>query len=119
MRGKNRLVRKRATIRKVSPWSVLKLSLIFYFCGLLVVMIGLTVLWAVIHRLGLIEQLTAIAATFQFDVRFYGDNIARAVFLIGLLNVVLLTGVNVFMAFLYNLVADVLGGFDLDIAIED
>ena len=113
------VVRRRATIRRVDPWSILKLSLIFYFCFLLVVMLGLTVFWSVVNRLGIIENLTRFLADLQLNLVINGANIARAIFLVGLLNVVLWSGINVFLAFLYNLVADLLGGLRVELASEE
>lgn len=114
-----KVVRRRATIRRVDPWSVLKLSVIFYFCFLLVVMAGLTVFWQVINELGIIQTLVDFLQELQLILVINGSNIARAVFLIGLLNVVLWTGINVFLAFLYNLVADLLGGLRVELASEE
>lgn len=108
--GGRRVVRRHATVRRVDPWSVLKLSLVFYFCILLVVMLGLTVFWTVVNQLGIIDQLLGFLEDLQFVVEINGGMIAQAVFLIGLLNVVLWSGINVFLAFLYNLVADLVGG---------
>jgi hypothetical protein len=45
--------------------------------------------------------------------------IARAVFLIGLLNVILWSGINVFLAFLYNLIADLVGGLRVTVVDEE
>jgi len=114
-----RIVRQAATVSRVDPWSVLKLSLIFYFCFLLVVMLGLTVFWAVLISLGVIEGLTNFLDKLQLSIVINGGNIARAVFLLGILNVVLWTGINVFLAFLYNLVADVLGGLRVELDAEE
>lgn len=114
-----RTARRRATVRKVDPWSVLKLSLLFYFCVLLVVMLALVVFWAVVNQIGLIDRLLGFLADLQLVVEIRGGMIARAVFLIGLLNVILWSGINVFLAFLYNLIADLAGGFRLTLVEEE
>ena len=99
---------------------MLKLSVIFYLCVLLVVMLALAVFWAVLNRAGVLETLYTIAAdTFNVQLRFDGANIARALFLIGLLNVVLVSALNVFLAFLYNLIADLVGGLRLILELEE
>jgi hypothetical protein len=113
------VVRQAATISRVDPWTVLKLSLIFYFCFLLVVMLGLTVFWAVLTRLGVIEGLTSFLNQLELTLVINGGNVARAIFLVGVLNVILWSGINVFLAFLYNLVADVLGGLRIEIDAEE
>ncbi|HVM15912.1 MAG TPA: DUF3566 domain-containing protein [Egibacteraceae bacterium] len=114
-----RTTRRRSTVRKVDPWSVLKLSLLFYFCALLVVMLALTVFWAVVNQLGLVDHLLDFLAELQLVIEIRGGMIARAVFLIGLLNVVLWSGINVFLAFLYNLIADLVGGLRLTLVEEE
>ena len=106
-------------MRRVDPWSVLKLSLIFYFCLLLVVMVALFVFWGIIQRLGVIQQGLDFLAELNLEVTINEGNIARAIFLVGLLNVVLWSGINVFLAFLYNLVADLLGGLRMTLAEEE
>ncbi|MDQ3937538.1 MAG: DUF3566 domain-containing protein, partial [Chloroflexota bacterium] len=114
-----RPARRRVTVQRIHPWSVLKLSLIFYFCLLLVVMVALAMFWSVIIRLGLIEALQEEATKFGANVRINGGNLARMTFLIGLINVVLWSAINVFMAFLYNLIADLIGGFRVTLSDDD
>ena len=109
--------RRRTVVRRVDPWSVLKLSVIFYFCALLVVMVALTILWSVIIRLGVLTVATDFLEEFGIEARINGGNLARVMFLFGLVNVVLWTGVNVFLAFMYNLVSDIVGG--LRVTLED
>ncbi len=113
------VVRRKVTVRHVDPWSVLKLSLIFYFCVLLVLMLGVAVFWSIVNRLGVIEQALGVLLELNLEVTVNAGNIGRALFLIGLLNVALFTGINVFLAFLYNLVSDLLGGLRLTLAEED
>ncbi len=108
--------RRKVTVRRVSAWSVLKLSLVFYFCLLLVVMVGLMVLWSLVVRLGLVQALTDLAIEYGAAVSINGGNLARVIFLFGLVNVVLWSGINVFLAFLYNLIADLVGGLRLTLA---
>ena len=114
-----RSVRRRVTIHRVHPWSVLKLSLIFYFCMLLVGMVGLAMFWSIVIRIGVIQALQEEADKFGAAVSINGGNLARLVFLIGLINVVLWSAINVFMAFLYNLIADLVGGFRVTLSDDD
>lgn len=115
----HRVVKRRMIVRKLDPWSVLKLSLIFYFSVLLIGMLGLTVFWAVVNQVGVIDTLLGFAEEVRLEVSYDAGNIARALFLVGLLNVVLFSGINVFLCFLYNLVADLIGGFRLTLAEEE
>lgn len=112
-------VRRTRVLRKIDPWSVLKLSLVFYFCALLVAMLALAVFWAIVNRIGVVDQLLDFLADLQLLVTIDGGMIARALFLIGLLNVILWSGVNVFLAFLYNLIADLVGGLRVGVLEED
>ncbi len=107
------------TVQRVHPWSVLKLSLIFYFCMLLVVMVALTLFWSVIINTGVLEAVQSGSSKFGVNFRINGGNLARIVFLIGLINVVLWSAINVFMAFLYNLIADLVGGFRVTLSDDD
>ncbi len=106
-------------MRKVDPWSVLKLSLIFYLCVLVVVMLGLGVFWVTVDRLGVIATLLGFLEELQFNVEINPGNLFRAAFLVGLLNVILWSGINVFAALLYNLVADVIGGLRITLLDEE
>jgi Transmembrane domain of unknown function (DUF3566) len=104
---------------RVHPWSVLKLSLIFYFCLLLVVMVASMVLWSVIIRLGVIDGVVELLSQFNINVQVNGGNAARLLFLVGLIGVVFWSAINVLMAFLYNLIADLIGGLRVTLAEDD
>ena len=49
--------RTRVEIRRLGPVSVLKFSLIFYFCIFLVVYLALAIIWAILSASGVIDSL--------------------------------------------------------------
>jgi hypothetical protein len=110
--------RVRVAIRKISPWSVLKVSLVFYFCMMLVILVGFVILYSVLSAAGILdsvaELLTGVGfgdpeGNFEFDTSY----IFRTLLLIGLVSTGLWAAFTVFLAFLYNLIADLLGGIEV------
>ena len=118
-RTRHRLIRRDLMVRRVDPWTVLKISLVFYSCMLIIVMLANAVLWAFIARLGLIQQVTEIAGALNIALTINTGNILQATFLLGVLGVIFWSSVNVFLAFLYNLVADLIGGVRIDLAEDE
>lgn len=114
-----RVVRRRVTVRHLEPFSVLKLSVIFYFTVLLLVMLALTILWAALNNFGIVDIVLGALESVSLSVEVRADSIARAIFLLGLLGVVVMSGVNVFLCFLYNLVSDLIGGLRMTLAEEE
>lgn len=116
--------RTRVVVRKVGPLSVLKLSLIFYFCVMLIVYFALMIIYWVLNAVGAIDStgrlLGYVFATGSADnsrpVVIGFGNVFTWLFGIGLANVVLWSLVNVFVAFLYNLISDVVGGVEVTLA---
>ncbi|CAN5920032.1 hypothetical protein BH23ACT10_BH23ACT10_05030 [soil metagenome] len=118
-RPTRRMIRRDIMVRRVDPWSVLKISVVFYTCMLIIAMLANAVFWAFIGRLGLIDQATEIAGALNIALRVNTGNILRAFFLVGVLGVIFWSAVNVFLAFLYNLVADLIGGIRIDLAEDE
>lgn len=112
-RRPKKIVKHRITVRRIDPWSVLKYSVILYLFFLGLVMLALTVVWALVTSMGWVETLLGFLREFQVVVEIDAGNIAEALFLFGILAVVALSGLNVFLAFLYNLLADLIGGIRL------
>lgn len=116
--------RTRVVVRKVGPLSVLKFSLIFYFCVMLILYFALMIIYWVLNAVGAIEStgrlLGYVFATGSADnsqpIDIGFGKVFSWLFLVGLANVVLWSLVNVFVAFLYNLISDVVGGVEVTLA---
>ena len=48
--------RTRVVVRKVSPWSVLKFSLLFYLCVMLIVYFALMIIYGLLSAVGAIDS---------------------------------------------------------------
>lgn len=111
--------RIRVTIQRVNPWSVLKFSLVFYFCLMLIVVIGLAILYMLMDALGIVESVETFIGSFfppdpgQPVFRINSGFLFRTIFLIGLVWVVVWSALTVFVTFLYNLISDLVGGIDV------
>ena len=113
--------RTRVTVRHVGPVSVLKFSLIFYFCVMLAGLLGLVFLYMILQAIGVIDSIeewvTKIfpqAGGESFQVQ-PGYLFPRA-FLIGCGMVVVWSFINLMAAFLYNLISDVVGGVEITLS---
>lgn len=105
------MVRRRLTLKRIDPWSVLKFGFVANLSLLAIGMLGFAVVWFFIERLRLIDKVCEIAIEMGFAAcGVNGGNLLRALFLLGLLGVVIQTGLMVFLAFLFNLIADLVGG---------
>lgn len=114
--------RTRVTIRQVGPLSVLKFSLIFYFCVMVAVFLGLVFLYMIMQAVGVIDTMEEwITKVFPAQNGGTGFQIEPGyllprTFLIGCGMVVVWSLINLMVAFLYNLIADVMGGVEITLA---
>jgi transmembrane protein DUF3566 len=125
--------RARLEVRHVSPLSVLKFSMIFYFCMFLVVYLALAMIWAVLQAAGVIDSLeqllgqvfpsgTAVSPTGELSTRrapplqIDTGQVFTWLFLAGCVGVVIWSLINVFLAVMYNLISDIVGGVEVTLA---
>lgn len=110
--GKDRPVaRRRMTLRRIDPWSVLKFGAVVNVCLLVIVLLGSIIVWFAVRQLGIIDQACGLATDVGFEnCAVNGGNLFRYLLLLGLLWIVIQTGLFVFFAFLHNLIADLVGG---------
>lgn len=113
------MARRRLTVKHLDPWSVLKFSVLANIAFTAIAIVGIMVVWTIVDRLGIVEQICGIAIDIGFtQCGLSTNNMLRAGLTIGALWVVVQTAVMVFMAFLYNLIADLTGGVTI-IAVDD
>jgi hypothetical protein len=107
----------RVVLRRVDPWSVLKLSLLFYLCVCLVMLVAGALLWAGASAAGVIGNVEGFVADIGFDdFRFIPGDILRASTIGGLVLVVAGTIANMLLAVLFNLMCDIVGGLKVTLA---
>ena len=113
--------RVRRVVRRVDPWSVLRFSLLFYGCMLLVALVAGVLLWAAALTTGVIDNVERfIKELFALETfAFNGLLLLESTVIGGLVLVLLGTGANVLMAVLYNLTSDVVGGIEVAVLEEE
>ena len=107
--------RTRVVIRRVEPWSVLKFSLLFYFCLMLVFLLAFLILYWMLGLLGVLDSTADLLGGLLGDksFRINGAWIFSRLFLMGLIGVVIWSVVNLFVSVLYNLISDLVGGIQV------
>jgi uncharacterized membrane protein len=115
---RSRARQARVVVRKVAPWSVLKISFLFYICVMAVIMGALVILYGVLGAIGAIRNVEDLIRELFSDETFqiHGDWLFSRGLTIGLVMVVLWTLINVFVAFLYNLLSDIVGGVEVTLS---
>ncbi len=108
------------TIRRIDPWSVLKVSVCFYLCALLVFLVAGVILWFAADFVGLIDNVESFAGDLFDDkgFKFFPSEILRAATLLGLVFAALATVMTVLATGFYNLFSDLIGGIEITVAEE-
>jgi len=111
-RGKLKARKVRRVVRYVSPWSVLKVSLLFYACLWVIVTIASVILWRVAVETGGIANVEKFVARLFGEKSFTidGREILRASTIAGVILVFAGTGFTVLMSLLFNVICDITGG---------
>jgi hypothetical protein len=108
----------RVVLRKVDPWSVFKISFVFYLCMMVVILGALTILYGILGAMGVLDTATEFLVDLGFgdDFEIHGNWLFSRGLAIGLVLVVLWTLINVFIVFLYNLLSDIVGGIEVTLS---
>ena len=114
--------RTRIVVRKVGPWSVFKLSLIFYFVVMLIGWGALLIVYGILGATGAIKSITDLLIKLSIwqsspaQPTIHGKPLFTGLFVAGVVAVVIWSLINFFVALAYNLVSDVVGGLELTLA---
>ena len=109
--------RYRQTVRSIDVWSVLKISLCFYLCALIVVLVAGIVLWWIASAVGAIHNVEKFVGDLVSDQQFHflSWEVLRGATLIGLVIVCVLVVMTVLAAAFYNLFSELIGGLEVTV----
>jgi hypothetical protein len=125
--------RTRVEIRRIGPLSVLKFSLIFYFCVFLVIYLSLAIIWGILSASGAIDSLeqmlgylfptnAALSPTGELStgatppLEIATGQLFTWLFIGGCVGVGIWSCINVLVAIMYNLISDIVGGVEVTLA---
>lgn len=118
-------VRASMQIRRIDPWSTLKVSLLLSVALFFVWMITVAFLYLVLGGMGVWAKLNSNVGDLLNNASgssaelVSSGTIFGGAFLIGLVNIVLMTALATIGAFVYNLITDLIGGIELTLADRD
>ena len=109
-------------VKRVDPWSVLKLALVLSVALFFVWLVAIGVLYGVLNGMGVWDKINNTAQDLLSGSEQAGDPLISAgrVFgvaaIIGAVNIVLFTALATVSAFVYNVSADLAGGLELTLS---
>jgi hypothetical protein len=118
-------VRASMQIRRIDPWSTLKVSLLLSVALFFVWMIAVAFLYLVLGGMGVWSKLNSNVGDLLNNTSGNSGELVSSgtifggAVLIGLVNIVLLTAAATIAAFVYNLTTDLIGGIEVTLADRD
>ncbi len=113
-------------LKRLDPWSVLKLSLVLSVAGFLVWLVAVGVLYGVLDGMGVWDQingtysdLTSVNEASGGDPLISAGRVFGVAMLIGVVNIVLMTALATVGALIYNVASDLVGGAELTLSERD
>lgn len=109
-------------LKRLDPWSVLKLALVLSVALFFVWMIAVAVLYGVLDGMGVWDQLNGTFTELTQSDDAAGEQLISAgrVFgvasIVGAINIVLITALATVAAFIYNVAADFAGGIEVTLS---
>ena len=112
--------RVRRVIRKIDPWTVLKVALVFNGVMAVVFILGAVVFWAIFVNAGIPDRINEMALLIGLEngLNLQGAVYFRIVLLLAILGMIFMTGFMTLGVMVYNLITDIVGGIEI-IVLED
>lgn len=124
-----RVRKARLRVARVDPWSVMKVSFVLSIAMGIVTIVGTAVVWNVLNALGVFDSLnktvgdltssgtgTGTTSSFSLSSFLSFGHVEGYMMIIALVDVVLATALATLGAYLYNLAAGFVGGFEVTLA---
>jgi hypothetical protein len=105
--------RVRRIIRKVDPWTVLKVALVLNTIAGLVWVLGVWVAWSIALQRGIPDAFVELFARLTIAFTPDGELYFRVVLMFAIVWVITATAAMTLGAVLYNLISDLVGGVEL------
>ncbi|HEU4362504.1 MAG TPA: DUF3566 domain-containing protein, partial [Mycobacterium sp.] len=117
-------VRASMQIRRIDPWSTLKVSLLLSVALFFVWMFAVAFLYLVLGAMGVWSKLNSNVGDLLTNTNGAAELVSSSsifggALLIGLVNIVLLTAMATLGAVVYNVSTDLLGGIEVTLADRD
>ena len=121
VRKRTGLRRVRRTIRHVDPFSVLKLSAFFYAIFVLIWLVFVALIYSFLDSMGLFSMLEDLGQGLVLwdEVNITLGVVEKWALLIGVVLATLGTLMNLLLAVLYNVAADLMGGIEMTFVERD
>lgn len=114
--------RARLRVSHVNPMSVLRLSLLFGLCMLVVLLVAVAALWFVLNKAGVFSSITDATSTITDNSNsgtgawFSFGRVMLITAVLGVLNVIAFTLLSTVGSLLYNLCSDFVGGVEVTLS---
>ena len=112
--------RARVVVRRVDPLSVLKFSLLFYLCLMIVLLFAAAIVYWLLGTAGVLSSIQNFLSNLKLGgkngFQINGGWVFTRLLGVGVLSVVVWSLVNMFLALLYNLISDVVGGIKVTLS---
>lgn len=106
--------RVRRVVRKIDPWTVLKVSFVFNAVMALVFVLGTVIFWSIFVNAGIPEKIDELALLIGLEngINLEGQTYFRVVVLLAVIGTIMMTGFFTLGAVMYNLISDLVGGVE-------